>query len=61
LQFSKPNLESYWEIIGDCIYRKSHGLKELKDAIDMMYEIQDHESLVLEAFRKGQKPPMKLS
>lgn len=26
-----------------------------------MYEIQDHESLVLEAFRKGQKPPMKLS
>lgn len=37
------------------------ALSELKGAVDKIHEVSDYDILVQEAFRKGKKPPFKLS
>ena len=37
------------------------GIEELKRAVNNIHEIQDYNKIVQESFRKGKKPPVKLS
>ena len=55
------NPQERWKFIHDHILLKCGGIKEIKGAVDKIYETSNYQDLVNHAFSKGKKPPVKMT
>jgi len=52
---------SNWTMIAEQILHPTKGNKDLKRALDKVWEISEHDENVRKAFAQGKKPPIKFS
>jgi hypothetical protein len=57
----KRDPSQQWKMFYNLILLKSGGINDIRGAVEKVYEVNDYDKLVIEAFAKGIKPPKKLS